>query len=142
MEECRENGDLIQIYDFEQEENMQLGNCGNEMPQGIRCENDVQNVSSSDHRKRGKFFYYDTPLSEETRIWIPLSVLPMSECEHEEWSRGSCENGDISRIRTWLGVDKELTMWNMVTEMLFAARGKVSAIASGGVHGCKISWPS
>jgi hypothetical protein len=147
VEECREKGDLIQIHDFEQEEKMQLGDCGNEMPQGTRGENDVQNVSSADHRKRGNFFYYDTPLSEETGIWIPLSIPPMSEHEHEEWSRGLCQNGGYipNKDMGWNqcgGANKELTMWDVVTEMLFAARGKVSAIASGGVRGCKISRPS
>ncbi|KAE8124659.1 hypothetical protein FH972_019524 [Carpinus fangiana] len=147
VEECRENGDLIQTDDFEQEEKMQLGNCGNEMPQGTRGENEVQNVLSADHRKQGKVFYYDTPLSEETGIWIPVSVPPMSESAHEEWSRGSCENGGYipNEDMGWnqfVGADMELTMWDVVTEMLFAARGKVSAIASGGVRGGKISSPS
>jgi hypothetical protein len=103
VEECIEKGDLIQIDDFEQEEKMQLGNCGNEMPQGVR--------------KLCKFFYYDTPLFEESGIWIPLSVPSMSEREreHEEWSRGSCENGEYipDKDMGWNqfgGADKELTM--------------------------------
>lgn len=33
-------------------------------------------------------------------------------------------------------------MWDVVAEMLVAARGKVSAIASGDVHRCGISWIS
>ena len=147
MEECRENSDLIQTDDFEQEEKMQLGNCENEMPQGTRGENDVQNVSTADLRKQGRVFYYDTPLSEETGIWIPVSVPPMSESAHAEWNRGSCENGGYipDEDMGWNqfgGADMELTMWDVVTEMLFAAQGKVSAIASGGVRGCKISSPS
>lgn len=147
VEECREKDNLIQTDDFEQKERTQSGNCGNEVPQRTRGENDVQNVSGSGHKKQGKVFYYDTPLSEETGIWIPVSVPPMSENEHEEWYSGSCMNGGYipEEDMGWnqvVGGDKELTMWDVVTEMLGVAGGKVFAIASGGVHRCKISQPS
>ncbi|KAI3903984.1 hypothetical protein MKW92_045226, partial [Papaver armeniacum] len=41
-----------------------------------------------------------------------------------------------------VGEDKELTMWDVVLEMLLVAQGKVKALASGDIHGCTISWLS
>lgn len=107
----------------------------------------MQDVSGAVHTKQGKFFYYDTPLSEETGTWIPVSAPRISDSEHEEWNGGSCMNGGYipDEELGWNrfdGADKELTMWDVVTEMLVVARGKFFAIASGGVHGCKISRPS
>ncbi|KAH8494385.1 hypothetical protein H0E87_020960 [Populus deltoides] len=71
----------------------------------------------------------------------------MSESEHQEWSRGLPLNGGCfpDEDLDWnqlLEKNKELTMWDVVAEMLLAARGKVSAIASGDVHRCGISWIS
>ena len=71
-------------------------------------------------QKQGRFFYYGTPLSEETGVWIPVSIPPMSESEHEEWTRGFCLNGgyipdgDIGWSK-FVGGDKELTMWDIST---------------------------
>ncbi|XP_076910805.1 uncharacterized protein LOC143568563 [Bidens hawaiensis] len=68
----------------------------------------------------GRYFFYDPPLVEETGVWIPVSVPAMSETEHEEWSRGISNSvGGIFPDEQ----DKELTMWNVVHEMLLAARG-------------------
>jgi hypothetical protein len=71
----------------------------------------------------------------------------MSESEHQEWSRGLPLNGGCfpDEDLDWnqlLEKNKELTMWDVVAEMLVAARGKVSAIASGDVHRCGICWIS
>ncbi|KAD3337865.1 hypothetical protein E3N88_33386 [Mikania micrantha] len=49
---------------------------------------DIKSIRSSNTCKMlGKYFFYDPPLAEETGVWIPVSVPPMSESEHEEWSR-------------------------------------------------------
>jgi len=83
-------------------------------------------IESSTDRKQGKYFYYDSPLHEETGIWIPVSVPPLSESDHQEWSRGFSANGayfpegDISWDQ-FIGEDKEITMWDMFFGMLLAA---------------------
>lgn len=92
--------------------------------------------SSNSRKVLGKYFFYDPPLSEETGVWIPVSVPPMSESEHEEWSRGFSSvggifpDGDMEWVQ-FLEKDKELTMWDVVVEMLLAARGKVNSLATG-----------
>ncbi|KAK3003842.1 hypothetical protein RJ639_019616 [Escallonia herrerae] len=95
--------------------------------------------------KREKYFYYDPPLVEETGVWIPVSVPPMSGSEHEEWTKGFASNGGTfpEADMGWgqfAGEDQELTMWDVVVEMLLAARGKVSGFASGDVR--QVSWIS
>ncbi|PKI52776.1 hypothetical protein CRG98_026851 [Punica granatum] len=71
----------------------------------------------------------------------------MSGGGHEEWNRGtSLEGGFLpDQDMGWdqfFGENKELTMWDVVSEMLVAARGKVNAIASGNIHSYGISWVS
>ncbi|KAK6132592.1 hypothetical protein DH2020_033694 [Rehmannia glutinosa] len=85
--------------------------------------------------KLSKYFYYDTPLSEETGAWIPVSVPPLPETEQVEWNRGLYLNGGYfpDGDLGWnecVGEDKEMTMWDVVLDMLLAARGKISALAS------------
>ncbi|KAL8214655.1 hypothetical protein R6Q57_004104 [Mikania cordata] len=99
---------------------------------------DIKSIRSSNSCKMlGKYVFYDPPLAEETGVWIPVSVPPMSEREHEEWSRGFSLVGGIfpdEEDMGWsnfLGKDKELTMWDVVLEMLLAARVKVNLFASG-----------
>lgn len=119
-------------------------------PGDYRCttsDTSEQNNSVSGHKKSGKYFFYDSPLSEETGVWIPVSVPPMSEAEREDWNRGISFNGDFfpEGDFNWNQLfegEKELTMWDVVSDMLLAARGKVSALASGDVHRCRISWMS
>lgn len=94
-----------------------------------------------------KYFYYDTPLSEDTGVWIPVSVPPMSETDREEWDRGFHLNGGYfpEGAMGWshfIEEDKEMTMWDVMVEMLLAARGKVSSLASGDINGCKFTWIS
>ncbi|CAL9091890.1 unnamed protein product [Musa textilis] len=101
----------------------------------------------SAERKSGKYFYYDSPLYEETGIWIPVSVPPMSESEHDEWSRGfGCNGGYFPEGEfSWdqsLGVDKEMTMWDVVSEMLLVVRHKLSGLASSDLKSCGMSWMS
>lgn len=119
----------------------------NEAPHCSKVDNGVQNASSVSHQKQGKYFYYDTPHSEETGVWIPVSVPPMPENNLEEWNRdfsingGFLPDGDLGWDQ-FIGENKELTMWDVVAEMLLAARGKVNAIASGDVNRCRIAWLS
>ncbi|KAI3466031.1 hypothetical protein Pfo_022694 [Paulownia fortunei] len=98
-------------------------------------------------QKLSKYFYYDTPLSEETGVWIPVSVPPLPETEQVEWNRGLYLNGGYlpDGDLGWnecIGEDKEMTMWDVVLDMLLAARGKISTLASGDIHGYSISWMS
>ncbi|KAI8001030.1 SH3 domain-containing protein PJ696.02 [Camellia lanceoleosa] len=105
----------------------------------LREENDEKGEPNASHKKLGKYFFYDSPLSEETGVWIPVSVPPLSESDHEEWARGLYPNGgyfpegDIGWSQC-VEEDKELTMWEVVVEMLLVARGKVSSLASGDIH--------
>ncbi|KDP21148.1 hypothetical protein JCGZ_21619 [Jatropha curcas] len=114
-------------------------------------EKETSNVEKKGTRtseqKLGKYFFYDSPLSEETGVWIPVSVPPMSESDHEEWSRGFHSNGgyfpegDLGWNQYIGEEEKDLTMWDVIVEMLLAARGKVSSIASGDIHS-NFSWVS
>lgn len=103
--------------------------------------------TTSGHQKLGKYFYYDTPYPEETGIWIPVSIPPMSGSKHEVWNRdqsldgGYLPDGDMGWDQ-FFGENKELTMWDVLKEMLDAARGKVSAITSGNIQLCGISCAS
>ncbi|XP_028062110.1 uncharacterized protein LOC114265495 [Camellia sinensis] len=111
----------------------------------LREENDEKGEPNASHKKLGKYFFYDSPLSEETGVWIPVSVPPLSESDHDEWARGLYPNGgyfpegDIGWSQC-VEEDKELTMWEVVVEMLLVARGKVSSLASGDIR--KVSWIS
>lgn len=113
-----------------------------------KLENYKENMETTgDIKKRGKYFYYDTPLYEDTGVWIPVSVPPMLEGDHGERARGFCSNGgyfpegDLG-WNQYLGEEKELTMWDVLVEMLLAARGKVTSLASGDIHKCNFSWIS
>ena len=104
-------------------------------------------IESSTDRKQGKYFYYDSPLHEETGIWIPVSVPPLSESDHQEWSRGFSANGayfpegDISWDQ-FIGEDKEMTMWDVFSEMLLAARGKVNSLTTSEIRRGTVSFIS
>ncbi|KAL6992357.1 hypothetical protein U1Q18_010466 [Sarracenia purpurea var. burkii] len=119
--------------------------CDTKLSQHFGDENGEREESNASQKKLGKYFFYDSPLFEETGAWIPVSVPPLSESEHEEWVRGLYPSGgyfpegDITWSQ-WIEKDKELTMWDVVVEMLLVARGKVSAFASGDIR--KISWIS
>ncbi|KAF3774660.1 SH3 domain-containing protein [Nymphaea thermarum] len=98
-----------------------------------------------DNKKPGRYFYYDFPHYEETGAWIPVSVPPMSSSNHEEWNQSFVANGGYfpegDMGWDWFSrEDKELTMWDVVREMLVVARGKMSNLASG--DNCRISWMS
>lgn len=111
------------------------------VPQSV-ADNDNQNgdIGTINHKK-GKYFYYETPLHEETGIWIPVSIPPMMK--NGELAGGFSSNGGYipDEDMGWgqcIEEDKELTMWDVVVEMLLAARGKVSALTSGDIS--QISW--
>ncbi|KAL3617000.1 hypothetical protein CASFOL_039394 [Castilleja foliolosa] len=112
-----------------------------------QADDDNQNRDSySKNHKDGKYFYYEPPLYEETGFWIPVSVPPMTENEHEDWTQGFCSNGgyipeeDMGWSQCLSKRDKELTMWDVVVEMLLVARGKASALANGDIS--QVSWIS
>lgn len=122
-----------------------MEDCETESPQDTEAEIDHNRELNTLHSKQGKYFYYDSPHYEESGIWIPVSIPPMSESDHEEWTRGFCTNGGYAPEgdASWgqcNGEDKEMTMWDVVVEMLLVARGKVSSFASGDIG--KISWIS
>lgn len=117
------------------------------LSQGCSGENNEKGKSETCNGERRKYFYYGAPLSEETGVWIPVSVPPMSETERKEWDKGFQFNGGYlpESDMGWsqfIGEEKELTMWEVMVEMLLAARGKVSSLASGDIHGYGFSWIS
>ncbi|PON46948.1 Zinc finger, FYVE-type, endofin [Parasponia andersonii] len=121
--------------------------CSSDLYRGLMEENDERQESETLRGSQRKYFYYDAPLSEDTGVWIPVSVPPMSETEREEWNRGFQINGGYfpEGDMGWghfIEEDKEMTMWDVMVEMLLAARGKVSSLASGDIDGCKFSWIS
>lgn len=147
VQELREGSEPILTDDCVKHEKLQLRDCESKSPKSTGVDSDVLNDSFVGHKKPGKYFYYDLPLSEETGPWIPVSVPPMLEGENEEWSKalgvngGYLPDGDMGWNQL-IGEDKELTMWDVVTDMLLAAQGKVNALASGDIHRCRVSWIS
>lgn len=112
---------------------------------GAAVDDEVQRDLAAGNKKLRKYFYYDTPLSEDTGIWIPVSVPPMLETERAEWNKdlyfngGYLPDGDMGWSE-YIGEDKEMTMWDVVLDILLAARGKISALSSGDIHGYSFSW--
>ncbi|XP_077228891.1 RING/FYVE/PHD-type zinc finger family protein [Tasmannia lanceolata] len=132
------------ICDLPSQETNPSHECNSETPRDIEKNCQQKDVG---YQKQGKYFYYDSPLNEETGVWIPVSVPPMLESDHQEWSRGfGCNGGyfpeDDMGWSQFIGEDKELTMWDVVVEMLLVARGKMSTFASGELQRCKMSWVS
>ncbi|XP_042040342.1 uncharacterized protein LOC121785924 [Salvia splendens] len=96
-------------------------------------------------QKLDKYFYYDTPHFEETGVWMPVSIPPLPECKQAEWKRGLYSNGGYmpegdSGWNEFIGEDKQMTMWDVVLDMLLAAGGKVKSLTSGDIQGYGISW--
>lgn len=145
VEEPNEGRFLAATSDLGNQENAPLSDDETMTNHRTMVGDEVQNDSS--HLTVGKYFCYDSPVSEETGVWIPVSVPPMSETEREEWNRGFCLAGAYfpESDMGWSqfgGEEKEMTMWDVVLDMLLVARGKVNAIASGDVHGRAFSWLS
>ncbi|KAF4391394.1 hypothetical protein F8388_008005 [Cannabis sativa] len=120
---------------------------GSDLYRGFTEENDAGRESETLCGEQRKCFYYDAPLSEDTGVWIPVSVPPMLETEREEWDRGFhfhggyFPDGEIGWSH-FTEEDKEMTMWDVMVEMLLAARGKVNSLASGDISTSKFSWIS
>ncbi|XP_008790050.1 uncharacterized protein LOC103707375 isoform X1 [Phoenix dactylifera] len=116
-----------------------------ELVQDSNCSTDA--TRDPVDQKSGKYFYYESPLYEETGIWIPVSVPPMSESDHEEWHRGFSSNGgyfpegEISWDQ-FITEDKEMTLWDVVSEMLLVAQGKLRTLNPGELQNCRMSWLS
>lgn len=130
-----------------EEEKNEPGDCETVSYEGHEVDRVASSSSDAGSRKAGKFFFYDTPLSEETGFWIPVSVPPLPESEHEIWAKNPSVNGGYlpDEDMDWdhfIGGDKELTMWDVVKEMLTMAGGKVKALASGDFHQRQLSWIS
>ncbi|KAE8681119.1 hypothetical protein F3Y22_tig00111342pilonHSYRG00180 [Hibiscus syriacus] len=144
-DECREESNPVDKNVVQ--DGKQLISSEGEVDPGVSWRNDVEIVSGLGNQKQGKVFYYDNPISEETGVWTLVSVPPMTENKHEEWDRGLFLNGghfpdDGLGSNQFTGDSKDLTMWDVFSELLIAARGKVSAIASGDVQRCGIAWLS
>ncbi|XP_022927459.1 uncharacterized protein LOC111434279 isoform X1 [Cucurbita moschata] len=112
--------------------------------ESLHSNGEMQNCSN---KNRGNYFYYDLPMLEDTGVWIPISVPPMSETDHEEWAKGFHLNGGCfpegeSGWSQCFEVEKELTMWDVIVEMLLAARGKVGSMTSMSNNGYRLSWIS
>ncbi|GJT18110.1 hypothetical protein Tco_0876816 [Tanacetum coccineum] len=89
-------------------------------------------------------------LSEDTGVWIPVSVPPMSESQREEWNRGLClcmnttnylQDNKIEWDQ-FISEYKESTMWDVVLDMLLAAQERMRSITPGDVYAYQISWLS
>ncbi|KAK3206753.1 hypothetical protein Dsin_020799 [Dipteronia sinensis] len=146
-ENCREQSNSLATVGFECQRVVAFEEYDSELPRQLDNESKELTESKAGDQKPGKYFFYDSPLSEETGAWIPVSVPPMLESESEEWARGFHSNGgyfpegDMGWSQ-YLKEDKELTMWDVIVEMLLAAGGKVSAIAKGDIDRYNFSWIS
>lgn len=114
---------------------------------GLEVDKGAVNCSIKVNHKHGKIFFYDAPVSEETGIWIPVSVPPLPESERESWAINSSVDGGYlpDTDMDWnhfTAEDKELTMLDVFTEMLVAVGGKVKALASGDFRQRQLSWIS
>ncbi|PKI58091.1 hypothetical protein CRG98_021518 [Punica granatum] len=115
------------------------------LPQGVGWEDDEKGRFIAEQQKQGrKYFFYDTPLQEDTGFWIPVSVPPMfkggpgdlsTDCDT---NGGYFPEGDLG-WNSYIEEEKELTMWDIIVEMILAARGKVSSLAP---TNCRFSWMS
>ncbi|KAE9598951.1 hypothetical protein Lal_00022625 [Lupinus albus] len=127
--------------------NMTLSKLYPELPEESSEKTKEDMESLGDRQKQGKYFYYGTPHDEDTGVWIPVSVPPMLEDDHREWAKGFHSNGgyfpdDDLGWNQYLGEERELTMWDVLAEMLLVARGKVTSLASGDIHSCTFKWVS
>ncbi|KAL6629383.1 hypothetical protein ACP70R_029148 [Stipagrostis hirtigluma subsp. patula] len=94
-------------------------------------------------KELGKYVYYGDPLHEHTGIWVPVSVPPMTAQDREEWHRGfGCNSGYFPEEEFSWELDdenKEMTMWDVFSDMVVAAKDKVISIASYDVGRCGMS---
>ncbi|KAK9132236.1 hypothetical protein Scep_011764 [Stephania cephalantha] len=121
--------------------------CGTGTNEGGENEDRSTEVSIDGHRKQDRYFSYDLPHCEETGDWIPISVPPMSESGHEDWRRGLGSNKGflLEEEMGWdqfVEEEKQITMWDVVLEMLLAARGKMNSFSPVDVCSHQMYWMS
>lgn len=86
-------------------------------------------------KEPGENIYYDCPLREQTGIWVPPSVPPMTKHDYEEWQKGfvGSNGGYFPEEEYKWDIDEEnmeMTMWDVLAEMVVAGKDKVLSIAS------------
>ncbi|KAF0904486.1 hypothetical protein E2562_034999 [Oryza meyeriana var. granulata] len=77
--------------------------------------------------------YYDCPLRDQTGIWVPPSVPPMTKHDHEEWQKGFGSNSGYFPEEDMWDIheeNKEMTMWDVLAEMIAAGKDKVLSVVS------------
>lgn len=147
FENSRASCNSMSAVEFESQRMVGSKEYDTELPTQFNEENGKKRELQPSIPRKGKYFFYDSPHYEDTGVWIPVSVPPMLDSEDDEWARGFHSDGgyfpegDMGWSQ-YLKEDKELTMWDVVVEMLLAARGKVHALAKGDIHGCNFSWMS
>lgn len=142
-----DNGLADEVGEEEKKETKEIVHSEMKSSSDPEMNDDVRDSGASGSPKHGKFFIYDAPVSEETGFWIPVSVPPLPESEHNNWVKNGSVNGGYlpDADMDWnhfVGENKELTMWNVVMEMIAVAGGKVKAITSGDFHQRQLSWIS
>uniref|UniRef100_A0A0D3GHQ7 FYVE-type domain-containing protein n=1 Tax=Oryza barthii TaxID=65489 RepID=A0A0D3GHQ7_9ORYZ len=77
--------------------------------------------------------YYDCALRDQTGMWVPPSVPPMTKHDHEEWQKGFGANGGYFAEEDLWDIDeenKEMTMWDVLAAMVSAGKDKVLSVVS------------
>ena len=95
------------------------------------CEFRDEMTTSKESREN---IYDSFPLCEQTGIWVPASVPPMTKHDHEEWQKGFGYNsGCFPEEEYQWDIDEEnleMTMWDVLSEMIIAGKDKILSIAS------------
>lgn len=85
-------------------------------------------------KESGEQIYGSFPVSEQTGTWVPASVPPMTKHDHEEWQKGFGYNSEcFSEEEYKWDIDEgtlEMTMWDVLVEMVAAGKDKILSIAS------------
>ncbi|KAJ1259516.1 hypothetical protein BS78_10G162200 [Paspalum vaginatum] len=85
-------------------------------------------------KESGEDIYDSYPVSEQTGIWVPASVPPMTKDDHEQWQKGFGYKSECfpEEEYKW-DIDEEnwdMTMWDVLAEMVVAGKDKLLSIAS------------
>jgi len=95
------------------------------------CEFRDEMTTSKESREN---IYASFSLCEQTGIWVPASVPPMTKHDHEEWQKGFGYNsGCFPEDEYQWDIDEEnleMTMWDVLSEMIIAGKDKILSIAS------------
>jgi SH3 domain-containing YSC84-like protein 1 len=96
---------------------------------GYECSNEMTTV-----RESAENMYSKSPLHEQTGIWVPASVPPMTKHDHEEWQKGfGYSRGCFQEEEYNWDIDEEnweMTMLDVLTEMFVAGKDKILSVAS------------